>query len=445
MSTLLAGAASVEITPAGAVPLFGYPHVPRRATGVHDPLLACALVLRAGPHTVVLVALDLLMLDPPTARGVRRAAAAAAGAAEACVLVSCTHTHSGPVTAPILAWAEDVAAPAPDRRYLRTVTAAVAGAVRTATERLAPARLAWTAADAAGVGGNRHARDGVTDSEAAVLAVQALATRRPLALAVVYGMHPTVLHEDSTLVSADFPHYTREALRGHCGRDTVVLYHTAPCGDQSPRYHVAGQTFAEAERLGRRLGDAVAVAVEALGDEAFAGDVLLEGGLRRVRLPRRRLPAPERAEATLAEYRAEFARLQTEGAERARVRTAECAVFGAEGGLALARLQASGQLERVLAGYEPLEVQAVRIGPRILAGLPGELFTDYALEIKRALPGRVVPVAFVNGELQGYIVTPAASVAGGYEAAGAVFAPAAGGVLVRAAVGLARQLLGETA
>ena len=35
-----------------------------------------------------------------------------------------------------------------------------------------------------------------------------------------------------------------EALPG-----AQVLYHTGPSGNQSPRYHVSGQTFAEAERL----------------------------------------------------------------------------------------------------------------------------------------------------------------------------------------------------
>ena len=32
-----------------------------------------------------------------------------------------------------------------------------------------------------------------------------------------------------------------------------VVYHTGPAGNQSPRYYVSGQTFAEADRLGCKL------------------------------------------------------------------------------------------------------------------------------------------------------------------------------------------------
>jgi hypothetical protein len=45
---LRAGAAVTDLTPAGSVFLFGYPHVPRWSTGVHDPLECAALYLRDG-------------------------------------------------------------------------------------------------------------------------------------------------------------------------------------------------------------------------------------------------------------------------------------------------------------------------------------------------------------------------------------------------------------
>ena len=72
-------------------------------------------------------------------------------------------------------------------------------------------------------------------------------------------------------------------------------------------------------------------------------------------------------------------------------------------------------------------------------GLPGELFVEYGLEIKRRAPdGRVFVISLANGELQGYIVTPGAS---GYESGLSLFAPEAGRLLVDAAVGLVRQVL----
>lgn len=436
---LLAGASSAEIICPDPVQLWGYPHVRRLATGVHDPLLASAIVLRRGGVTQVQIALDVLMIAPPVARDLRRRVAAALGTGEELVLVSCTHTHSGPVCGPIIGWTGDIAAPAPDPAVLESITRAALTAAERAASDLHPAETAWTTARISGVGGNRHDPAAVTDPEAGILAVR-LAQGPLLAVATVYGMHPTVLHEDSTLVSSDFPHYARKALQERFGPSLVVAYHNGPCGNQSPRHFVSAQTFAEAERIGRGFGTTVVSALDSLPAPAFDPDPELAGRLCRFRPVRRIFPPLSAAERTLADYRREFERLRQAGAPRADIRTAECAIFGAEGLVNLARASDSGALDRHLRRYAPFEAQGLRIGSAGLIGLPGELFTEYGLAIKRAAPGRLFVTAFTNGELQGYITTPEAARYGGYEAAGAVFDSRTGPVMVRAARRLAREL-----
>jgi hypothetical protein len=438
--TLRAGAAAVDISPSGAVPLFGYPHAARISTGIHDPLWASALALDNGELSALLIALDLLMLDAATARALRCEAADSAGMAEERVFISCTHTHSGPVTARILPWQEDEAAVPPDPAYLDRLRREVLAAATAARAAMQPAEIAWTTADARGVGGNRLSAGGVTDREAGLCAVRAAGGGPLLATVMIYGMHPTVLHEDSTLVSSDFPHYARQELRERFGPSLTVLYQMAPAGDQSPRHFVRGQTFAEAERLGRGLGRAAAASLEKLLAGHFRGDCPLGGMLRKVTFPRRTVPPVDEARQILAEYHARHRRLVAEQAEAAEIRTAECAVFGAEGNLTLARLQQRGELEAALSDYQPMEIQALRLGDATLVGLPGEWFAEYALEIKRRGPGRAFVVTLVNGQLQGYVATAAAAAAGGYEALSAVFdAPAAG----RLGMDVAQQLLAE--
>ena len=148
------------------------------------------------------------------------------------------------------------------------------------------------------------------------------------------------------------------------------------------------------------------------------------------------LPPLAEAQQLLDTYRAEYERLRAEGAERPKVRTAECAIFGAEGTVALARAQQSGQIEETLRNYAPIEVQALKIGDTCLVGLPGELFTEYALELKRRSPVPVHIASLTGGELQGYIVTPEAALTGGYEATNALFAPEAGQMMLDAALEL---------
>ena len=230
---LIAGAAQRNISPTQPMQLAGYPHVPRVSTGVHDPLLASALFLANGNQSILVCALDLLMLNSDIARRIRRQVAGKLGLQEAGVFITCSHTHSAPVTLEYLPFANDPAMPTPDPVYLKYCEDQIVAAALDAQHQAQPAELAWTTADARGVGGNRHSPDGPTDPEVGVLAVRSAG--KLLAVTLIYGMHPTVLHEDSTLVSSDFPHFARLHLQEKLGRDLVVLYHTAPCGNQSPR------------------------------------------------------------------------------------------------------------------------------------------------------------------------------------------------------------------
>ena len=437
---LKAGTAIVDVSPTTPMFLVGYPHVPRTSTGIHDPLCATALALDNGSAAVIKVAVDILFFNPPTARELRRRIAAATGVAETGVFVSCTHTHSGPSTFDMLNWQDDPVVPPYDPAYLARITAGVVDAATRAWQGRVPAELAWTACQVDGVGCNRHRPDAPRDPECGILAVRSPQTRRLLALATVYAMHPTVLHEDSTLVSADFPGCCRRYLGARLGEDVAVLYDNGLCGNLSPRYHVKNQTFAEAERLGNRLGEFIAQAVAKLADADYSDAPVLAGALEKVAIERRIFPSVAEAEAILTTARADYERLKAEGAPHGPVRTAECSVFGAEETLTLARLQAAGAVDAVMANYNPIEVQVIRIGDCCQAGFPCETFVEYGLEFKPKTALKTHPVTLVNGELHGYIVTEAAFAQGGYEAWNSFFAPSVGARLAGTATRLVARL-----
>ncbi len=321
-----------------------------------------------------------------------------------------------------------------ERFHRGIIEAAVA-----ARQAAVPARLAVTSAAAEGVGSNRLDPAGPFDPEAGLLALRDARDGRLLAVDLVYGMHPTVLHEDSRLVSADFPYFVRREI-AEAFPGATTIYHNGPSGNLSPRYHVRGQTFAEAERLGRRLGGSVVRSLRALHDGDFRGDITLAARQGKADLVPNRFPPVAEAEAKLRQAREHHERLKLQGAAHGPVRTAECVVFGAEQALSLAGAQASGEVAKRQADFGRAEVQAFRIGEAYLAALPGEQFVEYGLEIKRRAPGRAFVIANANGELQGYIVTPEAAAAGGYEAAWALFRPESGARLVEAAVELMKEL-----
>ena len=423
--TLVAGAAAVEITPRRSMFLFGYPHVARNSTGVHDPLWSTALYLADGRTEAMFIANDIIFVSKESSRRVRRRIEREMGVPAANVMITATHTHSGPITVDYLSNEADTAVPKADPEYLQFFESRMvaAGAARRAAE---PARVGLAIADTTGVGTNRRDPSGPADHQAPVLLVQSADGERTLAAMIVCSMHPTVLHEDSTLISGDFPGMARIGLqRNVLGEDCPVLLHTGPAGNQSPRHVTRGNTFEEAERLGHVLARAVTAA---LAGVRWTDDPAIWCASEFLDLPRRVFPGVAQAEAGLVEARRRLDDLRAAGAPRQEIRTAECDWFGAEETLALARASADGRLDAAAAACLPAEVQVLAVGPWAFAGWPGEVFVDYALRVKSQCDNAFV-ISLTNGELQGYIVTESAAEEGGYEASNALFAPAAGGML----------------
>jgi hypothetical protein len=433
---LFAGASTRDITPEGLVFLVGYPHVPRMSTGVHDRLTVSTLALRSGPGSCVIASLDLLFISPALANLIRATVGSRLGIAPEAVFVGCTHTHSGPACNEVLAWRDDPVVRPPDPAYLERLVGEILLSAQEAVSRLEPAELACTSARVVGVGSNRLDPSGPSDPDAGVLLVRGPSTHRSIALVVTYAMHPTVLHEDSTLVSADFPGAARRELSSRLGGDPAIVYLSGTAGNQSPRHTARANTYSEAERLGTLLARSVLEAVRGMAADAYSADAPVSASLGSAELPRRRFSSPGEAWVQLQACRSRFDSLRAKGAPRGEVRTAECAVYGAEETVTLAEAQASGELETWMRGYSPATTQLLGIGEIRLVGLPGELYVEYGLDLKQRAPPHTLVASLVNGDLQGYIVTPEAVRQGTYEALLSVFEPEAGKLLVDAALEL---------
>ncbi len=413
--------------------LYGYPHVPRLSTGVHDPLQCAALYLTDGDREILFLANDLICVPRAFVAEVRQQITRRTGIPAAAILISATHTHSGPVMVDHISNAADPVVPPAEPVFLALVAERMVAAAESAKRAAVPAEAGLVVAQAKGVGSNRHDPEGPTDPAVPVMVVRRRSDSRPIACLLVYGMHPTVLHEDSTLVSADFPFFTRQFLRQSVlPADCPVLFHNGVSGDQSPRHVVRANTFAEARRIGEMLGQAVAAAVERM---VFSGELRVAARSTSVDLVMRRFPSVAEATEALRTIRSRHEALRRSGAGRAVVRTALCDVFGAEETIELARAAADGRLQAAVAERTPAEIQLLSIGRWRFIGWPGEFFVEYGLAVKAQAPDAFV-ITLANGELQGYVVTPEADARGTYEARNAIFAPENGARFVSATLAL---------
>ena len=433
-TTLTAGASAADITPTQSLHLFGYPHVERFSTGVNDPLFASALYVHDGQHASLFVSCDIIFVPKTLVAHAREIIEESTGVPASNILIAATHTHSGPGTIRYLSNEDDSTVPEPSADYLKQLGAGIVAAAQEAVSTARPAEIGMVLANGSGVGANRRVPQGPADPDVPVLIARDLSNGEAIGLMLICAMHPTVLHEDSTLISGDFPGQTRQYLqREVLHLNCPIVYFMGASGNQSPRHVVEANTFAEAKRLGNLLGKSVA---NAISEIEYSNSISVGTSLEHVAFPVRSFPSVGDVAAGLNTAEKRLAELVSQGAPGPEVRTAECDLFGAQETATLTHAAQSGRLEEYAAACLPAEILLMRVGSWSFVGWPGEIFVEFAIELRERFPNAYI-ITLANGELQGYLVTEEAVTEGGYEASNAIFqSPESGQILLNATLDL---------
>jgi hypothetical protein len=254
---LQAGFAEMDITPhvkEKTVYLAGFGHN-RKATGVHDPLKARAVVFKHGKEKIALVAVDLIGLFHPHVESVRKRLPDFRY-----VLVSSTHNHEGPDTLGL--WGPSPFRSGVDAEYLAKVQKQIVAAVKAADAGCKPvtARI-----------GSARAPELLHDAREPYVKHDELAALefrdrdgKPAGLIVQWNCHPETLGDKNTQISADFVGAAVKALRDR--HRCPVVYLTGTVGGLMTSLHVevksaSGKllndgTFEKTERYGQLLAEA---------------------------------------------------------------------------------------------------------------------------------------------------------------------------------------------
>ncbi len=428
---LKAGSAFANITPKKPYFLHGYPFVERMSTGVNDWLLSSVLYLTDGVESVIFITNDILYVNKSIVASVRKSVSEATGVPAGNIMIGATHTHSGPVTVDCAISSADPVVPPADPEYICYLEQQMIRSACEAFKNAVPAKIGLVVADGTGIGTNRRASDGPADLDIPVLMVKNLKDEW-IACMMICSMHPTVLHEDSTLYSGDFPAYAREILQKKVfGCECPVLHFTGAAGNQSPRHVTRNNTFAEAARIGGIIADAVNKGINALIDVGIEFDASPEISCcsELIDLPRRIFPSVEWATSNKDQAFERFQSLKNISCNAQEIRTAEVDWFGAEELLFLSKQAEKGALEEAYQSSLPAEIQMIRIGAWSFVSWPGEVFVEYALELKNKFINTWL-ITLANGELQGYIVTEEAEQKNFYEASNSLFHYSGGEVLL---------------
>jgi Neutral/alkaline non-lysosomal ceramidase, N-terminal len=404
---LVAGASSVAVALPAGVPLAGYGGFPRRAwlpdlfgwhpdafwfrpsVGVHDPLMVRGLELESGNVRVLWLAVDLVGVDPTLLPELRQRLARR-GLGYSAVIVSASHTHSGPgayASSRLFGLlAVDRLSPAVRGRILDGLESAA----RQAGARKVTARVAFGHAEVPDIVESR-----VQQPLDVGLGLVKIVTPEGRLVAVIwnYAVHGTSLGRDNFLISGDLMGEAGARIERQIG--APALFVNGAVGDVSPR----PRGWRGVEAGGQALADGVLRALK---------DARLEIGGVQVTTEQVSLPSP-----TLS--------------------LRNCLDGWAPSWMTVG-LQA--------ALPSSTELIAVRIGQTGWVTIPGELETRLGVDIK-ARAGEWfshVLIAGVSNDYLGYFLVPTDYRRPSYIACGSLYGERGGEILRDSAANALRRL-----
>jgi hypothetical protein len=390
VTDLLLAAKSLDVTPPPGHRLDGYAARAGVATGTADPLNATLIWLSSADDPGVLwLTLDAIAVGRELVSELAAAAGAAAGIPPSHVVVSASHTHSGPC-----GWTGEIHPVIPASRE-RDLVDALIGAVGSVRLERRPVTASWRSIEVVGVGTNRHRRNGPHDNTAGILALHSLSGSLEAVL-LDFACHPTTYGPENMQYSADWPGAARAALA-----PAVVGFLQGAAGDVSPRFTRQGRGALEVTRLGQLLAGRVREALTVEGLELPQSPPAIRRTT--LTLPVRNIPPAAEAEKVVS-----AAASHLNGTDDPSGRIAQTRLDGARG----QALMAGAMLPPT---YD-LPISAVTMGDVCWINLPVELFAAHGACLQADSTYPITRVVGYTDGYYGYVVDPSAAKAGTYEA-----------------------------
>lgn len=431
------GAAQVDITPKNGTPMAGY-YKFRAVEGVLDPIYAKTIVVEQDGSHAALIVLDVSGTTRPVVVAARTLIQEQCGIEADHVMISATHTHTGPQL-PRGSLIDDItqANSAPGTAYVDALPALIAKSVSEAKAKLAPARPSVAMGKAEGLSFNRRVLRqgsekaiwqpghinpsiekpaGPVDPEVGILVFDSASSQAsPLAALVNFAMHPTSVG-GGVRVSADYPGVLTRSLSERKGGSMQAVFANGCCGNINHTDYVTGK-----RRTTQELGTALADAALA----AWPGLTALPTHAPRSRSVTVTLPRRKFSEADIAKAKDVAARMMTENLGTVPMAEAVCI------------LETVGKQDVPLLA----DVQVISFSDDVaILALPGEIFVELGLAIKKASPFKHTFIAELSNGSIGYVPNREAYPQGNYEVVSARGEAGTGELLVETALKLLNEV-----
>ncbi|MCC9604568.1 neutral/alkaline non-lysosomal ceramidase N-terminal domain-containing protein [Blastopirellula sp. JC732] len=459
------GLAEVDITPPNGFPMAGYYHE-RLAEGTVDSLKAKAIVLDDGTTAGALVVCDLIGITTDLSREIRKLAAERTGIPAENIVVAATHSHTAPDYTKELYLHLGGERQDPLRaEYIKKLIAGPVDAIAQAHAAAAPSQLrAGVATQKTPVSFNRRfvMRDGSVrtwmnlanpdvvraagpiDPDVGILAIDSADGSVTRGVLSNFALHLDTV--GGTNWSADYPYFIEQAVRDAVGPETISIFGAGCCGDinhSDPSRSERNKT----NFIGRSLGETISKQLDRL-ESTGATPLFVKS--RTVELPLQDATSQE-VERSLAILKLARNHEKVDFFDHVTAyKKLMLDQFRHQQPHANAAEQITWGLSRSLAGVGdtlPMNVTVYAVGRDVaIVCLPGEVFVDLGLAIKKASPFRTTLLIELSNAVETIYVPHRAAYAGGsYEVTNSNLQPGSGEMLVETAVALLREAATQAA
>lgn len=470
-SEIQVGVGEVVVTPNDGVglPMSGFDRGNNTSTGVHDDLFARSLVIEgADGNSIALITVAIINISEEIHNRIREIVTSATGIPNENIVITSTHTHSGPNLGGL---DESVT----DRFIEQTASSAVQ-----AWENRVPGRIGVGSTVVRGLGFKRDAlgQGGVhPDPEVGVIKAED-AGGRLMGVFFNHGAHPSTLDLHNLMISEDWPYFAISGVKQEVGEDVVVAFVQGAEGDINSGYNAlmsavganmnGGRSFEQIEWKGELMSDAL---LEVLPGIETRSDISVNAAHTRLDLPRRTAypwtveeaqawerEAQERLEEMEARLPTEYPTNREETDQwqqqaRQMAQNGELDVRNQIGPRYLdtyrvdvwVSSQVARMAERIASqpeNPEPINVpmQSLKIGDAVFVTFPNEVYAEIGLAVKQQSPVEKTFIIGLAGGRRGYIPTAADHLERGYVPNGTPYAPETGQILIDTSLNLIQRV-----
>lgn len=344
----------------------------RPAEGVHDPLFAKVLALKIQNKTLLMISLDLVSVDSRYVSELRNEIHDTFQIPIESIMVHSTHTHSGPGGMTdensIVYKAFSGIWPPYVESIVKDHYEKIKNAVHEALSSLTPCTVRYGKGKALGIAANRISIDRHFEPDLNVIIFERITGKQ--IIVYHFACHPTIMHADNLLVSADFPGAANKYLEQN-EEVEMSLFLNGPSGDVSTRFTRKDSSFDEVERMGRKLSECVLSTIKASTKLSVNH---LDSNIVPITLGPRRFETEDQLRGSLLKVQEEYKHGKEKGLTASELRRIESKIEGLTASINLVnKLQNVAQIKS--------EIQIVSIGDMYLATVPGEMFYETGWEI----------------------------------------------------------------